>query len=191
MWKKPENPQAIDPSQLVVGLFVWLDLSWDDHPFFCNRFKIRDEKQIVAMRALPLQGHLYYYPEKSTVSPAPLKEVPAAESVPAEAAIVEEMALRNEEKHASLRRQRDAAARADRAWEQAARVTREAMLGMTRSPKQAGVQLLDLSKQTASLISQGQEVLLHLLGDKQGEGPQFHALNVMTLSPCCLARPSA
>jgi HD-GYP domain-containing protein (c-di-GMP phosphodiesterase class II) len=32
------------------------------------------------------------------------------------------------------------------------------------------------------MIAQGQEILLHLLGDKQGEGPQFHALNVMTLS---------
>ena len=53
---------------------------------------------------------------------------------------------------------------------------------MVRTPKQAGAQLLDLSQKTASLISQGQEVLLHLLGDKQGEGPQFHALNVMTLS---------
>ena len=32
------------------------------------------------------------------------------------------------------------------------------------------------------MITQGQEVLLHLLGDKEGEGPQFHALNVMTLA---------
>ena len=32
------------------------------------------------------------------------------------------------------------------------------------------------------MIASGGEVLLHLLGDKNEEGPQFHALNVMTLS---------
>lgn len=186
MWKKPENPLPLDQSQLVIGLFVWLDLSWDDHPFLYNRFKIRDEKQIVTIQALPVDGRLYYYPEKSSATPAPRVERPAAPEITAEmlaeSRIAEEMAARNEAKHANLRRQRDTAARADRAWEQAARVTREAMLGMTRSPKQAGAQLLDLSQKTASLISQGQEVLLHLLGDKPGDGPQFHALNVMTLS---------
>jgi len=187
MWKKPEKPILIDPSQVVIGLFVWIDLSWDDHPFLYNRFKIRDDKQIATIRALRAHGHLYYYAEKSTATPAPLveivEEVPeAAADTVAERGFAEEMARQNEEKHARLRQQKDVAARADRAWEQAARVTREAMLGMVRTPKQAGAQLLDLSQRTASLISQGQEVLLHLLGDKQGEGPQFHALNVMTLS---------
>lgn len=187
MWKKPENPQALDSSQVVIGLFVWLDLSWDDHPFLYNRFKIRDEKQIAAIQALPVQGRLYYYPEKSSAAPAPRVETPVAAAaaltdLPVVGGIAEDMAARNAAKHAAQRQQRDTAARADRAWEQAARVTREAMLGMTRSPKQAGAQLLDLSQKTASLINQGQEVLLHLLGDKQGDGPQFHALNVMTLS---------
>lgn len=187
MWKKPENPLPLDSSQLVVGLFVWLDLSWDEHPFLYNRFKIKDARQIASIRALPVRGRLYYYPEKSSSTPAPLAVIPVDVPVAtadelAEREIAEEMAARNAAKHASLQRRRDAAARADRAWEQAARVTREAMLGMTRTPKQAGAQLLDLSQKTASLISQGQEVLLHLLGDKQGDGPQFHALNVMALA---------
>jgi HD-GYP domain-containing protein (c-di-GMP phosphodiesterase class II) len=53
---------------------------------------------------------------------------------------------------------------------------------MPRSPKQAGKQLVSLSMETASIVSKGQEVLLHLLGDKKEQGPQFHALNTMTLS---------
>lgn len=32
------------------------------------------------------------------------------------------------------------------------------------------------------IAPEGREVLLHLLGDKEGDGPQFHALNVMTLA---------
>ena len=187
MWKKPEKPIAIDPTQVTLGLYVWLDMPWDDHPFIYNRFKISDAKQIASLRAIKSKGKLYYYPDKSSAEPEPLNEVPdEAVEPPAdpaqEAAINQEIERCNVEKHARLRQQKDAAARADRAWEQAARVTREAMIGMTRSPKQAGAQLAELSKSTASMITQGQEVLLHLLGDKEGEGPQFHALNVMTLA---------
>ena len=61
-------------------------------------------------------------------------------------------------------------------------MTREAMLGMVNTPKKAGAQLMDLSRQTAKIIAEGQEILLHLLGDKEGDGPQFHALNTMTLA---------
>jgi HD-GYP domain-containing protein (c-di-GMP phosphodiesterase class II) len=46
----------------------------------------------------------------------------------------------------------------------------------------AGQLLAKLSTETAEKISSGGEILIHLLGDKKGEGPQFHALNVMTLS---------
>ena len=187
MWKKPEKPIAIDPAQVTLGLYVWLDMPWDDHPFIYNRFKISDAKQIASLRAIKSKGKLYYYPDKSSAEPEPLVVALSTEAPPSvdpvqEATINKEIERCNVEKHARLRQQKDAAARADRAWEQAARVTREAMIGMTRSPKQAGAQLAELSKSTASMITQGQEVLLHLLGDKEGEGPQFHALNVMTLA---------
>ncbi len=41
--------------------------------------------------------------------------------------------------------------------------------------------IADLSNDTASAIARSKEVLLHLLGDKKEQGPQFHALNVLTL----------
>lgn len=189
MWKKPEKPVPIDACQLVPGLYVWVDLPWDDHPFLYNRFKISDAKQIQEIQALKLAGHLYYYPEKSAAEPGPPQPPEAVAAVPAapsqaeqENELQQEMARQSREKHERQQRLRDAAARADRAWEQAARVTHEAMLGMGRAPKQAGAQLRDLSQQTASQIAQGNEILLHLLGDKDGTGPQFHALNVMTLA---------
>ena len=56
------------------------------------------------------------------------------------------------------------------------------MAGLSQSPRQAGEKLLGLSRESASAFAGGQEILLHLLGDKNGDGPQFHALNVVTLS---------
>lgn len=187
MWKKADKPVPIDPTQVVPGLFVWLDVPWDDHPFLYNRFKVGDERQALTIRALPIDGKVYYFPDKSTASPGPkLERAPPVEQAAAEVApptpLEQEMVRQNDEKHERLRRQREAGARADRAWDQAARITREAIAGMGRAPKQAGAQLLDLSRDNARLIALGKEVLLHLMGERDAEGPQYHALNVMTLS---------
>jgi len=188
MWKKPGTPIPIDPSQVVIGLYIWLDISWVDHPFLTSRIMVTTEKEIAMIRAHHVEGRLYYYPDMSTAVPKP--PLPAADQTADElsAAAREAEALRQEAqalekaKKEKLRQQKDAINRADRAWEDAARATREALLNMARSPKTAGTQLSQLSRQTATAIVKGEEVLLHLLGDKKGQGPQFHALNVMTLS---------
>ncbi|TLD45797.1 MAG: Cyclic di-GMP phosphodiesterase [Accumulibacter sp.] len=211
MSNNSERPVAIHPSQVVVGLYVWLDLPWSEHPFLCNRFKVSNVQQIAAIHASPVQGKLYYLPEKSTAVPLPLTacDVPtgmsgepdvAAEGLRSEAAPgagkvsddpsddlsgkdwCAEIAREKQRKEDRRRTQQEVAARAERAWESAARVTREAMIQMTHSPKQAGAKLLDLSEDIAKRIAHGQEVVLRLIGDKGDEGPQFHALNVMTLS---------
>lgn len=56
-----------------------------------------------------------------------------------------------------------------------------ALLNLPRSPKLTGTQLTELAREKAVSIALGSEVLLHLLGDKTGQSPQFHALNTMTL----------
>ena len=191
MWKQPGQPVAIDPSQLVVGLYVWLDVRWDEHPFISNRFVIKTAKDVAVIQSLGLAGRLYHHPDKSTVEPLPWvppTTASPAEPSPAETALAAEAeALRQEikaleaTKKAQQQQQKDAASRADRAWEQAARATKEALLTLNRSPKSAGELLRTLSSETAAAITHGQNILLHLLGDKKEQGPQFHALNVLTL----------
>ena len=187
MWKKPGTQVAIDPSQLVVGLYVWLDVRWDEHPFISNRLLVKTPKDVALIQSLGVAGRLYYYPEKSTVAPAPVAAggadapLAAVEALEREV-IVQEVKRLEKEKKDKLRLQKDVAIRADIAWSNAARITREALLNLSRSPKMAGEQLAQLSRDTASTVSKGQEILLHLLGDKKAVGPQFHALNVMTLS---------
>ena len=68
MWKKPGTPIPIHHSQLVVGLYIWLDISWIDHPFMTNRIMVETEKQISIIRAHNPDGHLFYYPEMSTAA---------------------------------------------------------------------------------------------------------------------------
>lgn len=187
MWNKPGPPVAIDPSQLTVGLYVWLDVRWDEHPFLTNRFLIKTPQDVATIQSLNVQGRLYHHPDKSTCAPLPMAPVPptAAEVTAAEdaqrQAVAAEIKRAEQQKREKRQKQKDAAARADRAWENAARNTKEALLTLSRSPKTAGQLIANLSRETASAIAQGQEVLLHLLGDKKDQGPQFHALNVLTL----------
>ena len=187
MWKKLDTPVPIEPSQVVVGLYVWLDLTWDEHPFFSSRFLVKTDKDVSILRSLDIAGKLYYHPQQSTAQPGTVlakSTVPdeiAAELAQKEALALEMRALEKAKKD-KQRAQKEAAQRADQAWGNAARATKQALNDMPRSPKQAGKQLVDLSMETASIVSKGQEVLLHLLGDKKEQGPQFHALNTMTLS---------
>ncbi len=190
MWKKPGKAEPVHHSQLVLGLFISLKENWNDHPFLYNDFLLNNQKKIATIQALKLDK-IFYYPDKSTVKPGPriadsdprVLEAAAVEATNAAVAAEKAELLRlKQEKKAKINKQKDAAARADRGWEKAAQATREALLGLSRSPRQAGEKLVGLSRESASVFAGGQEILLHLLGDKNSDGPQFHALNVMTLS---------
>jgi len=187
MWNKPGQPVPIDPSQVVIGLYVWLDVRWDEHPFLSNRLMVKTAKDVAVIQSLDVSGRLYCYPDKSTVAvpafvpPSPVTDGQAEAAAAQAAAMAAELKQIEAVKKEKRQRQKDAAARADRAWENAARNTKEALLTLGRSPKVAGELIAALSKETASSIANGQEILLHLLGDKKDQGPQFHALNVLTL----------
>ncbi len=189
MWKKLGVPVPIDASQVVIGLYVWLDLTWDEHPFFSSRFMVKTAKDVSIIQSLDVEGKLYFYSEQSTAQPGPLipkplnvDEVKAAEERAAKDALVAEMLALEKAKMAKQKALRDAALRADQAWGNAARAAKAALNELPRSPKVAGKQLVDLSSEAAAMVSKNREVLLHLLGDKKEQGPQFHALNCMTLA---------
>ena len=187
MWSKPGQAVQIDPSQVVIGLYLWLDMRWDEHPFLSNRLMVKTPKDVAVLRSLDLKGRLYCHPDQSTaqvpafVPPVPATDAQAEAAAAAAAVVAAEVKQIEAAKKEKLQRQKDTAARADRAWEAAARHTKEALLSFNHSPKAAGQLLSTLSQETASSIANGQEILLRLMDDKKDQGPQFHALNVLTL----------
>ena len=96
MWKKLDTPVPIDPSQVVIGLYVWLDLTWDEHPFFSSRFLVKTQKDVNILHSLDIAGKLYYHPQQSTAEPgavvakasvvAPQNQMPEVEADPEVAA---------------------------------------------------------------------------------------------------------
>lgn len=58
----------VKPSQLCIGLFIHLDLTWTRHPFAFSSFKIKDLEQIGIIQSLGLR-RIRYTPEKSDCEP--------------------------------------------------------------------------------------------------------------------------
>jgi hypothetical protein len=53
MGQAAEN--VISVNQLQVGVYVYLDVGWMQHPFSFNNFKIRDEEQLKTIRQMGLK----------------------------------------------------------------------------------------------------------------------------------------
>ena len=186
LWDKSAGAVPIDASQLVVGLFVWLDLKWSEHPFISNRMLIKTVEDIATMQSLNITGRLYYLPDKSEVplpprAPAPESAVAVQQpavtkfQVSQELKAIKNAALVQQKKHRAL------VELTDRAWDSAARQARDIFLSISGAPKPAGTKLHGLSAEAAANVAQGDDVLLHLLGQKNGGGQHFHAINTMTL----------
>ena len=54
----------VDIAQVRIGLFIYLDTGWMDHPFSLSSFKIRSQDQIDTLRSLGLK-RIRYCPDKT------------------------------------------------------------------------------------------------------------------------------
>ena len=71
-WRHPENPIPIGEGLPRVGVFVWIDRPWSEHPFLYNKFRITTEEQL--QQVLALGSHrVYWIPGKSTCEPLPAR----------------------------------------------------------------------------------------------------------------------
>lgn len=168
--------------QLRVGLYVYLDLRWFEHPFPFGQFKIKNEEQIRTIRGLGLQSVRYDpaqsdLPEPRTPPPsAPAQEPPAsdviARALAAKQALIERIKV-----------QREAAARIENAFIDTAKTVREIDKNIFSQPAETVHHATQLVKQIADSILCAQELAIHVMGDKMGgEDLYFHSLNVTMLA---------
>lgn len=198
----PEN-NTVTMDQLRIGLYVVLDLSWFQHPFAFSQFKIKSEDQIRDIRSLGLTT-VRYNPALSDMvagqqagpvappavasdaAPEPETKVtrPGATSTPPESspeilpALAAKRALVER-----IRTQREAAARVENAFVNAARAIREIEGNLYSNPKETVQQATHLVTQIADSILCAPDLAIHVMGDRTGgEELYFHALNVAMLS---------
>jgi putative nucleotidyltransferase with HDIG domain len=172
--------------QLRIGLYVFLDLSWFQHPFAFSHFKIKSEEQIRTIRGLGLQS-VRYNPALSDNAAPPVQDAPEnAPPAPEKDASPDYITQALAAKRAMMERikvQREAAARIENAFVNTAKTVREVEKNLFAQPAETVRQATQLVNQIADSILCAPELAIHVMGDKTGgEELYFHSLNVTMLS---------
>jgi len=179
----PDN-STVTMDQLRIGLYVFLDLSWFEHPFAFSHFKIKSEEQIRTIRGLGLKRVRYDPALSDRPPPAESLQPTTAEAAAGEPSPFIVQAL--EAKRAMMERikvQREAAARIESAFVNTAKTVREVEKNLFSQPAETIRQATRLVEQIADSILCAPELALHVMGDKMGgEELYFHSLNVTMLS---------
>ena len=169
----------ISPDQLCVGLYIHLDLSWWEHDFAFSHFKIKDEGQIQALRALSLK-QLRYDPARSDCPPLPLPTDPTPAAVAAPAPDPEEQA--RQARAAKLGALRKRLAEVDRTFIQASQRVKSLNQTLRSQPEEAIKQAGEVVRELVSALGGEDGAALHSINGKAAEDAYLHPLNVTVLS---------
>jgi hypothetical protein len=74
------HTQFIELSELRIGMYVYLDVGWMDHPFPISNFKISTQEQIDTIRSLGIE-RIRYAPDKSSAADAAADNAPPADAI--------------------------------------------------------------------------------------------------------------
>ncbi len=172
---------TIDVHHLRVGLYVYLDLRWFDHPFPLGHFKIKSGDQIRTIQGLGL-ARVRYNPDLSDPPEEVMQKKPQ-EDQPAISPVVAEALAAKRAMVERIRRQREAAARIENAFVVTTNSVREVEKNILTHPAETVKSASQLVSQISDAILSAPELAIHLMGDiTGGEELYFHSLNVTMLS---------
>lgn len=174
--------QRIAVEQLRIGLYIRLE-SWMEHPFLFSSFKIRNEKQLNALRSLGLKEFIYLR-DKSDLPPLPppRNDAPPPPPPPPDPEVVA-MWQAKKERRAQLTRQREALGRCEKTFATSMGTVKHLLRNLFARPEESLEQARGLVTEVVSSLLAEKDVMLHLMNAKSGdEGAYYHALNVTMLS---------
>lgn len=178
---RADHAYPIHPSQLVVGLSIWVDMPWLDHPFMRSRLMLTTQAEVDEVKAVVPEGCLYWYPGRSRATPLPravAKPEPVVEQAPAFDA-EKALALRRERELNQLKQLTQAARKA---WDNMSMSVWALVHDMPRSPVSVGPKACSISFDVVEGISNASSWQLRKLADSSSRGQHHHALRTMTLS---------
>ena len=164
----PEN-SYISVDQLQIGLYVYLDMKWFEHPFAFNNFKIKDEEQIRIIRSLGVKKVRFDPARSDQKSPSKVSEKAREEPQPEEPVLKEHPALAA--KRALIEKikvQREAAARIENAFVDTAKTIHNVEKNLLAHPEETVEQANKLVGQIADSILTAPELAIQVMGDKVG-----------------------
>ncbi|HJV87635.1 MAG TPA: HD-GYP domain-containing protein [Noviherbaspirillum sp.] len=178
------KPYQIVIGQLRVGMFVILDLSWLQHDFPRNSFKIKNEEQLAKIRALGLK-RIRIDPMRSDTVPEPL--APGESATPdtdATAGLVESpMAKAKRERVERINQLRAAVVECESQFVRTANTLKQINNNLFARPQEAYQRANELVDHLVDSVLTDRDIAIHLMKDKiGGEEMYFHSLNVSVLA---------
>ncbi len=172
--------------QLCIGLYVHLDMSWLEHSFALNSFKIKSQDEITAIRHLGLKT-IRVSPAKSDNRPLPPPPKTAEVAVPEPVMTLspEELALIAEKKSRVERliRERNAIAQCEKQLLKAANTLKNITRNLFSRPQESVREAEQLVQQMLDSLLVDKDIAIHLMNDKiVGEEAYYHSLNVAVLT---------
>ncbi|MDP3636237.1 MAG: DUF3391 domain-containing protein [Azonexus sp.] len=167
---------------LQPGIFISLsELSWLDHPFLLNRFRLSTQAQISVLRQLGLT-EVEWDPARSTARPLPVA-VAVVEEVDFSASALDSMLDVKRHRADRVRVQREGLARCERLFEQETIGMSEILQDLGSRPNESyGRAKSTVTRLVGGLLS-ADSVAVHLVNMKSKEaGLAHHAMNVMVVS---------
>lgn len=184
-------PQPLSVDQLRVGLYVYLDLKWFDHPFPFGQFKIKSVDEIRKIRGLGLKT-LRYSPELSDpelpprVDSSGASELGGVPVTPSAAMSADEKSEAMQAKKAlivQIQQRRQSAQRIESAFVNTANTMREIDKNLLTRPVETMQQTTQLVEQISASILGAPELAIQVMSDKLcGSEQCMHSLNVAMLS---------
>ena len=174
----------VSVDQLQIGMYVYIDLKWFQHPFAFNNFKIKDDDQIATIRGLGLK-RVRFDAARSESKPKPREAEKAADAATSEETVPKEHPALAAKRALieKIKVQREAAERIEHAFVDTAKTIRDVEKNLLIDPEKTVAQASKLVGQIADSILSAPELAIHVMGDKiGGEELYFHSLNVTMLS---------
>jgi len=177
---RADRAYPIHPSQLVVGLYVWVDMPWLEHPFLRSKLMLDTQAEVDEVRGAGAEGCLYWYPGRSRATPLPRPETPAPVVVAESPADAERAAATRRERELNQLKQLTQVAR--KSWENMSMAVWTVVHDMPRSPVSLGNKLSTIAFEVVESISNASVWQLRKLADSNARGQHHHALRTMTMS---------
>jgi len=184
---KTGHDYYVTPDQLCIGLYIFLDLPWFNHPFSFNNFKIRSADQIKTLRGLGVK-RFRYDPDRSdtetfpTATPPPVEETPP-KALPPKEDLNDPTLAAKRERIERLTERRKKLENIERAFGKAAQIMRNINRNLLSRSRECLEEVGELVDQMAHAFLESPELTLHVMGEKAGgEEVYYHGLNTSILS---------
>lgn len=185
----PPSDHTIQVDQLQIGVYVYLDVGWMNHPFSFNNFKIRDAEQLRIIRQLGLKV-VRWDPARSDTKPLPPGSADTAASrpqpppAPSADADVETPEMREKRQRIERLSQHHAdIARVEQAFTNAASIVRNISKNIFAQPESTIGEANRLIGEIVDTLLAAPELAIQVIAEKPGnEDVYLHSLNVSVLA---------